>query len=94
MITESKEEVNTESAVASVPPQLTLKPLTQLQAAPVAVKNVLLSQRRQYTYYVYKGNFPQHIEAALEKRGVWRKMERGLQRHASVSKGFGRLTNN
>ena len=29
-------------------------------------------QKKQWTFYVYKGNYPHHIENALLKRGVWK----------------------
>lgn len=38
-----------------------------------------MGQRRIYTYHVYKGNGPKLIEAALEKRGVWRKLKDCMQ---------------
>lgn len=28
-----------------------------------------------YYYHVYKGNYPHHIEKALEIRGVWKKID-------------------
>lgn len=28
-----------------------------------------------YLYHVYKGNYPHHIEKALEIRGVWKKID-------------------
>jgi hypothetical protein len=28
-----------------------------------------------YFYHVYKGNYPHHIEKALEIRGVWKKID-------------------
>ena len=28
--------------------------------------------KKQWTFYVYKGNYPHHIENALLKRGVWK----------------------
>lgn len=30
---------------------------------------------KMYLYHVYKGNYPHHIEKALEIRGVWKKID-------------------
>ena len=32
--------------------------------------------KKCYNYYVYKGNYPQQIEDALLKRGVWKRFDR------------------
>ena len=36
-------------------------------------------ETKKYVYHVYPGNYPEHIEAALEKRGVWRPFDVAAQ---------------
>ena len=37
------------------------------------------SKQKTFYYHVYGGNYPQKIEDALQKRGVWTKFDRRLQ---------------
>jgi len=36
------------------------------------------SKQKQFYYYVYGGNYPQRIEDAMKKRGVWTKFDRKI----------------
>ena len=35
-------------------------------------------KQKQYLYYVYGGNYPQRIEDAMKKRGVWTKLDKQM----------------